>query len=151
MWGWATEGLFSLVCTDSRPASSLVPHPLLACARKGLVKSIALPCPRGTYSAFQSGCRKIVTWCKWNVIIDMHVAFTEFIAYNDGDLCHRPNLTARSSRNSRKVELKRSEPLRSSPEVAIKFYLTYILITIITFLWDTLMQPFWPDPFLSFS
>ena len=42
----------------------------------------------------------------------------------------------------KKVELKRPEPLRSSPEVAVRFYLMHILIAIIAFLWDALMRPF---------
>ena len=39
---------------------SLVPNCLLARVRK-VVKRVTLPCPGCTYSAFQSGCRKIVT------------------------------------------------------------------------------------------
>ena len=41
--------------------ASLVPSPLHARARKGLVKRVALPCPRGTYIAAQSDCRTMVT------------------------------------------------------------------------------------------
>ena len=51
----------------------------------------------------------------------------------------------------KKVKLKRSEPLHSLLEVVIRFYLAHVLIAIIAFLWDVLMQPFWPDPFLIFS
>ena len=51
----------------------------------------------------------------------------------------------------KKVELKRSEPLYSLPEVVVRFYLTHILIAIIAFLRDTLMWPVWPDPFSIFS
>ena len=52
---------------------------------------------------------------------------------------------------AKRVELQRSEVLLAYPEVTIRFYLMYILIAIIAFLWDVLVQPFWPDPFSIFS
>ena len=53
-------------------------------------------------------------------------------------------LTAKSGRNSQKlkIELKRSEVLLAYLEVAVRFFLTYLLIAIIAFLWDALVQPF---------
>ena len=46
----------------------------------------------------------------------------------------------------KKDKLKHSEPLRSSPEVAVRFYLTHTLIAIIAFLWVTRLT----RPFLNF-
>ena len=38
-----------------------------------------------------------------------------------------------------KFKLKHFGPLRSSPEMAVRFYLMHILTAIIAFLWDALM------------
>ena len=48
------------VSLAGQPFTSLMPSPLHARARKGLVKRVALPCPRGMYIAAQSGCRTVV-------------------------------------------------------------------------------------------
>ena len=67
-----------LECIGLR-CSSLMPSPLLAHARKGLVKRVTFPCPEGSNMKYQSGCSKVVTRHEWNIIINLQVVFAELV------------------------------------------------------------------------
>ena len=74
----------------------------------------------------------------------------QYAAYEQWWLLQRPDLTPKSSINFRNKALLAARLLPSLLDVMVKFYLMCIIIAIIAFLWDALVQPFWLDPFSIF-